>query len=221
MEIIRSERHPQLYIVKHPLLEHKLTMLRDENTLTKEFRELTYEIGLMLGIAATENFPVNEHTISTPLENFTGVNASNKAVVIIPILRAGLGLQNSLLTLMPWAKVGHIGVFRDEKSLLPHRYYFKIPRVEKSAQFFIIDPMLATGGSAIDAVRQLKEYGISNITFISIVAASEGVNNLTREFPNIRIYTASLDRELNASSYILPGLGDAGDRLFDTEDHWP
>ncbi len=221
MEDITSTKYPQLHIIKHPLLEHKLTMLRDENTLTKEFRELMYEIGLILGIAATENFPVDKTSISTPLENYTGVIASTKPVMIVPILRAGLGLLNGLLTLMPWAKVGHIGVYRDEKDLTPHRYYFKIPRIEKSAHVIICDPMLATGGSAVEAMRQLKEYGIENVTLICIVAVAEGVRNLTHEFPDITIYTATLDRELNANSYILPGIGDAGDRLFDTEDHWP
>ncbi len=221
MEIINSKEYPQLHIVKHPLLEHKLTMLRDENTLTKEFREVMYEISLFLGIAATENFPVDKYSISTPLENYTGVIASTKPIVIVPILRAGLGLLDGLLTLMPWAKVGHIGVYRDEENLTPHRYYFKIPRIEKSTHFFICDPMLATGGSAIDAIKQLNEYGIENITLICIVAVPEGVHNLTQAFPNLEIYAASLDRELNVNSYILPGIGDAGDRLFDTEDHWP
>ena len=207
---------PNFFTVKHPLLLHKLAHLRDIKTDTKTFKSLVYEITLLLVYEATQCLPMTEDIIQTPLEMFTAPILAGKKPVILPILRAGIGMVDAFLKLMPAARVGHIGLYRDEKTLSPHFYYFKIPQHSENRQFFVCDPMLATGGSAVEAVNRLKEHGVRDIIFVCIVSAPEGVRRLVQAHPDIRIYAASLDRQLNEQGYILPGLGDAGDRLFGT-----
>ena len=211
------KKHTNLHEVRHPLLLHKLSSLRQTKTSTKEFKELIKEITLFLAYEATKDLPLTTKSIKTPLETFDAPVLDGKKPVILPILRAGLGMVDGFLTLMPSARVGHVGLFRDEKTLKPHCYYFKIPKQNQDRQFFVCDPMLATGGSAVDAIDRLKEAGIKKIMFICIVAAPEGVKNMLKHHPDVPIFTASLDRQLNSHGYILPGLGDAGDRLFGTK----
>ncbi|HEV2613334.1 MAG TPA: uracil phosphoribosyltransferase [Gammaproteobacteria bacterium] len=208
---------PNLIEVKHPLLLHKLSSLRETKTSTKEFSELTREITLLLAYEATKDLPITTKHIKTPLESFDAPFMQGKKPVILPILRAGLGMVDGFLTLMPSARVGHIGLYRDEETLLPQFYYFKIPPKSSDRQFFICDPMLATGGSAVDTINRLKKAGIKKMIFVCLVAAPEGVKKMLEAHPDVKIYTASLDRELNSHGYILPGLGDAGDRLFGTK----
>lgn len=205
------------YEINHPLVKHKLSLLRDKNLSKKQFKELVDEITLFIGYEATKHLPLTTKTIKTPLEAFEGPCLTGKKPVILPILRAGIGMVDSLLKLMPSARVGHIGLYRNESTLEPVLYYFKIPANSKDRHFFICDPMLATGGSAIEAIYQLKKRGISTITFVCIVAAPEGVENLQKHHPDVVIYAANLDRALNEQGYILPGLGDAGNRMFGTK----
>ena len=203
--------------VDHPLIKNKISLLRRKSTGQKECRELIYEITLLLVYEATRDLALTTTTIETPLESFTApcLPEMNKPV-IVPILRAGLGMVDAFLTLIPEARVGHIGLFRDEHTLQHHQYYFKIPKDSANSRIFVCDPMLATGGSVSAAIHQLKECQVFDIVFVCIVAAPEGVQYLTTEHPELPIYTASLDRQLNDHGYILPGLGDAGDRLFGT-----
>ncbi len=203
--------------VRHPLLLHKLSTLRNHRTSKKEFKELVYEITLLLVYEATKDLPITHKLIKTPLENFSAPVLQGKKPVILPILRAGIGMVDAFLSLMPSARVGHIGLYRDEETLLPECYYFKIPPHSADRQFFICDPMLATGGSAIETINRLKVNKIHKITFVCLVAAPEGVERLSKAHPDVTIFAASLDRELNDHGYILPGLGDAGDRLFGTK----
>ena len=205
------------HCIDHPLIQHKLTLLRRKTTVQKEFRELVHEITLLLTYEATRHLSLVTTTIETPLETTESPCLSHKnKPVIIPILRAGLGMVDAFLTLLPEARVGHIGMFRDEETLKPHHYYFKIPKDSSQSHVFICDPMLATAGSIVAAIHQLKQQGIHQIVFICLVAAPEGVAYLTKEHPDVPVYAASLDRKLNQKGYILPGLGDAGDRLFGT-----
>jgi len=205
------------YQITHPLVKHKLSLLRDKNLSKKQFKELVDEITLFIGYEATKNLPLTTKMIKTPLEAFESPFLAGKKPVILPILRAGTGMVDSLLQIMPSARVGHIGLYRNEETLVPVLYYFKIPAHSKDRHFFICDPMLATGGSAIEAINQLKKRGIKTITFVCLVAAPEGVANLHNQHPDVDIYAANLDRELNDKGYILPGLGDAGDRMFGTK----
>ena len=207
---------PNLSIVKHPLVQHKLTMLRDRRTPTKIFKELVDEIAMLMAYEATADLPLEPVPVDTPLEPATGWRVSGKKLTLVPILRAGLGMVEGILRLVPAARVGHIGLYRDHDTLQPVDYYFKIPGDVAERDFFVLDPMLATGGSAAAAVSSLKRAGAMRIRFLCLVAAPEGVRRLSAEHPDVPIYTASLDRELNAQGYILPGLGDAGDRLFGT-----
>ena len=207
---------PNFHTVEHPLIKHKLFHLRDKDTPKKKFKELTKEISLLLAYEATVDLPLVADTVETPLETLETVRLDGKKSVILPILRAGLGMVDGFLELMPGARVGHIGLFRDEETLKPQKYYFKIPGDHDLRQFLVLDPMLATGGSATAAIGMLKDEGITNIRFICLVAAPEGVKRLITDHPDVGIYAASLDRELNDVGYILPGLGDAGDRLFGT-----
>lgn len=193
-------------------------MLRDVNTNKKTFNELVNEITLLLVYEVTRNVPLTTQTIQTPLEEFAApVIASSKKPVILPILRAGIGMVDAFLSLMPHARVGHIGLYRDESTMQPQEYYFKIPTQSEQRQFYICDPMLATGGSAITTINELKARKVSKIKFVCLVAAPEGVARLNQAHPDVAIYAANLDRELNQNCYILPGLGDAGDRLFGTK----
>jgi len=207
---------PNLLVVRHPLIQHKLTILRDRSTPTKIFKELVDEIAMLMAYEATSELSLEETPVETPLERGTGWRVSGKKLTLVPILRAGLGMVEGVLRLVPGARVGHIGLYRDHDTLEPVDYYFKIPGDVSEREFLILDPMLATGGSAAAAVTSLKRAGASRIRFLCIVAAPEGVRRLAATHSDVMIYCASLDRELNAQGYILPGLGDAGDRLFGT-----
>lgn len=207
---------PTLSVVDHPLVAHKLTKLRDIETAKKKFRELVYELTLLMAYEATSDLPLGHEEIRTPLEMFESPVITGKKPLIVPILRAGLGMVDAFQDLMPGARIGHLGMYRDEQTLEPKTYYFKIPSDNAGRRAFVLDPMLATGGSAAAAVSVLKERGVSRIKFICILAAPEGVRRLSAAHPDLPIITASLDRQLNDRGYILPGLGDAGDRLFGT-----
>ncbi len=216
MALKQHTKFNNLYIAEHPLIQHKLALLRDVKTVSKEFRKLVAEIALLLAYETTRNLPVVTRTIKTPKESYRVSVLKDEQPVILPILRAGIGMVDGFLTLMPSARVAHIGIFRDEKTLEPHYYYFKIPPRSKNKQFFVCDPMLATGGSAIAAINRLKQEGIHKIVLVCIVAAPQGVKKFTTAHPKVPIFAASLDRELDKKGYILPGIGDAGDRIFGT-----
>ena len=204
-------------VIKHPLVQAKLSLLRDKNTNHKLFRELVHEITLLIGYEATRHLPLELQTIQTPLETTQAPLLQSPSPIIIPIMRAGLGMVEALLALMPAARVGHLGLFRNEETLQPESYYFKAPLdINATQPCFICDPMLATGGSAIRAVKTLQERGVENITFISILAAPEGVAKFAEQCPDITLYSASLDNQLDSNGYIRPGLGDAGDRMYGT-----
>jgi uracil phosphoribosyltransferase len=207
---------PGFHEVQHPLLQHKLSTLRDKQTRSKDFRELLTEISLMLTYTATQHLPVTLKTIHTPLEVFDGHTCIGKNIVVVPILRAGIGMLDGFLTLIPTALVGSIGLVRQKESLEPVCYLFKIPAASQDKHFFICDPTLATGGSINETIVRLKAAGVKKITVICILAAPEGVARITKAHPDVFIYAAKLDRQLNDHGYILPGLGDAGDRLFGT-----
>jgi len=207
---------PSLVVVRHPLVQHKLTLLRDRRTPTKIFKELVDEIAMLMAYEATADLTLEEVAVDTPLEQMMGRQVSGKKATLVPILRAGLGMVEGILRLVPSARVGHIGLYRNHETLEPVDYYFKVPSDAAERDFFVLDPMLATGGSAASAVTSLKRAGATRIRFLCLVAAPEGVRRLSAAHPDVTIYCASLDRELNASGYILPGLGDAGDRLFGT-----
>lgn len=206
----------QVYVISHPLVQHKLTIMRRKETSSNDFRRLLQEITVLMGYEITRDLPLEDVEIETPLMKMTGKRVAGKKVGIVPVLRAGLGMVNGLLQLMPSARVGVIGMYRDEKTLTPVEYYCKLPDVE-DRDFIVVDPMLATGGSAIAAITLLKEKGVENIKFLCLVAAPEGVDALNDAHPDVEIYTASVDERLNEHGYILPGLGDAGDRIFGTK----
>src|SRR5512132_1408429 len=207
---------PTLRIVSHPLVQHKLSILRDRETPTKIFKELVDEIAMLMAYEATSDLALEEATVETPLERSVGRRVSGKKLTLVPILRAGLGMVEGVYRLVPGARVGHIGLYRNHDTLQPVDYYFKVPSDAAERDFFLLDPMLATGGSAAAAVSSLKRAGATRIRFMCLVAAPEGVKRLAAAHPDVIVYCASLDRELNDSGYILPGLGDAGDRLFGT-----
>ena len=207
---------PTLTVVTHPLIRHKLTLLRDRRTPKKIFKELVDEIAMLMAYEATATLTLDETVVQTPLEQATGWQVSGKKLTLVPILRAGLGMVEGILRLVPSARVGHIGLYRDHDTLEPVDYYFKVPGDAAERDFFLLDPMLATGGSAVSAIDSLKRTGATRIRFLCLVAAPEGVQRVADAHPDVLIYCASLDRELNAHGYILPGLGDAGDRLFGT-----
>jgi uracil phosphoribosyltransferase len=207
---------PNLIVLDHPLIQHKLTILRDRETSTRDFKQLVSEIAVLMAYEATKDLPTQPVDIDTPLERMTGRQVSGKKLTLVPILRAGLGMVDGIAHLIPSARVGHIGLYRDHDTLKPVDYYFKIPADEVERDFYVLDPMLATGGSAVAAVGTLKAAGARRIRFLSIVAAPEGVGRMLEAHPDVAIYTAALDRQLNEAGYILPGLGDAGDRLFGT-----
>jgi len=214
--IERVKEFPSLTIIRHPLVQHKLTILRDLGTETKHFKELVDEIAMLMAYEATNELSLEPRDVETPLEKTKGWHISGKKLTLVPILRAGLGMVEGILRLVPSARVGHIGLYRDHGTLQPVDYYFKIPSDPAERDFFVLDPMLATGGSAAAAVSSLKKAGATRIRFLCLVAAPEGVRKLTEAHPDVQIYCAALDRELNDLGYILPGLGDAGDRLFGT-----
>lgn len=207
---------PNLTVLTHPLIQHKLTLLRDRETTTRDFKQLVSEMAMLMGYEVTKDLPTEPVEIDTPLERMTGTQVSGKKLTLVPILRAGLGMVEGVAQLIPSARVGHIGLYRDHDSLKPVDYYFKIPGDEVERDFIVLDPMLATGGSAVAAVTALKEAGARRIRFLCLVAAPAGVQRMLEAHPEVPVYTAALDRELNQKGYILPGLGDAGDRLFGT-----
>ena len=206
-----------LHLVDHPMIQHKLTIMRDRDTDTKDFRELLNEIALLLGYEVTRDFPLIDKEIETPLQKIIGKEISGKKVAIVPILRAGLGMVDGLVSLLPVAKIGHIGLYRDETTHKPVFYYCKLPQDIDQRFVIVSDPMLATGGSACDAITLLKEKGCTNIRMMCLVAAPEGIAKLQAEHPDVDIYTAAVDDCLNDNAYIMPGLGDAGDRIFGTK----
>ena len=204
-----------LHIIDHPLVQHKLSIMRNKETSTLEFRKLLKEIALFMGYEITRDFPITYEEIETPLMKMNAPTISGKKVVIAPILRAGLGMVDGLLELIPSARVGHIGMYRDEETCKPVFYYYKMP-ANKDRLVIVTDPMLATGGSAIDAINRLKEDGYQYIRLMCLVASPQGVKAVTEKHPDVDIYLAALDEGLNERNYILPGLGDAGDRIFGT-----
>jgi uracil phosphoribosyltransferase len=217
MTIKQHVKFKNFFEVRHPLLQHKLSILRDINTDKKEFNELVNEITILLVYEATKDLPTTLQIVQTPLETCEVPVLAGKKPVILPIMRAGMGMVDGFLTLIPSVRVAHIGLYRDESTLQPQLYYFKIPPHSKDRQFYICDPMLATGGSALAAISKLKSAGVKKIIFVCILAAPEGVEKVFNEHPDVPIFSASLDRKLNKKGYILPGLGDAGDRLYGTK----
>jgi uracil phosphoribosyltransferase len=207
---------PSLTVLDHPLIRHKLSLLRDRHTSTKDFKQLVNEIAMLMAYEVTQDLPLEPVEIETPLEKMKAERVAGKKLVLVPILRAGLGMVDGITQLIPSARVGHIGIYRDHDTLKPVEYYFKIPRDGDARDFFVLDPMLATGGSAADAVATLKRAGAQRIRFLCLVACPEGARRMNAEHPDVPVYAAALDRQLNEKGYILPGLGDAGDRLFGT-----
>ena len=206
-----------LHVVNHPLLLHKLTILRDKNTSTKDFRELVGEIGMLLTYEATRDLPLTEKEVETPLCKTTAPSLKGKKFAVVPILRAGLGLVEGVLRMVPSARVGHIGLYRDEETLEPVTYFCKLPKDIDQREALIVDPMLATGGSAAAAISFLKQYGCRQIKLMVLLAAPEGVRRIQEEHPDVEIYCGAVDDHLNEHGYIVPGLGDAGDRIFGTK----
>jgi uracil phosphoribosyltransferase len=208
---------PNLTVLSHPLIQHKLTRLRDRRTGTPEFKHLVSEIATLMAYEVTRDLGTAAVEIDTPLEHATGRQLSGRGVTLVPILRAGLGMVDGVALLLPTAQIGHLGLQRDHTSLEPVSYYSKLPEATPEREYLVLDPMLATGGSALAAATTLKAAGAHRIRFVCIVAAPQGVRRMLDGHPDVRIFTAALDRELNSSGYILPGLGDAGDRMFGTE----
>ncbi|MEY9977799.1 uracil phosphoribosyltransferase [Lysinibacillus sp. RC79] len=207
----------KVYVFDHPLIQHKLTYIRDKNTGTKEFRELVDEVATLMAFEITRDMPVEEIEIETPVTVAKTKVLSGKKIAIVPILRAGIGMVDGVLNLIPAAKVGHIGLYRDPETLKPVEYYAKLPADVEERDFIIVDPMLATGGSAVEAINSLKKRGAKSIKFMCLIAAPEGVKEIQEQHPDVDIYIAALDEKLNDHGYIVPGLGDAGDRLFGTK----
>ncbi len=207
---------PNFTLIDHPLIQHKIALLRQQETSKKTFRELVEEITVLMGYEVTRDLPLEAIEIDTPLERTHGLVVSGKKLALIPVLRAGLGMVQGMLRLMPSVRVGHVGLYREHDSLRPVSYYFKIPPDPEARDFIVLDPMLATGGSASMAVSALKASGAARVRLMCLVAAPEGVQRMLVEHPDVQIFCAALDRELNEHGYILPGLGDAGDRLYGT-----
>jgi uracil phosphoribosyltransferase len=213
----RDTEHPNLLVTRHPLLQHKVSLLRSVDTPKKLFKELIDEIAQLLAYEVTADLATRPRTVETPLEPMEGARVDGANIVVVPVLRAGLGMVEGILALIPTARVGHIGLQRDHDTLEPADYYFKVPPGVENSLHIVTDPMLATGGSASAAVAFLKGRGAKSIRLMVIVAAPEGVQRMYDDHPDVPVYSAALDRELNEKGYILPGLGDAGDRLFGTE----
>ena len=206
-----------VFIMDHPLIQHKLTILRNENTGSKQFRELISEIAMLMCYESTRDLPLKEVTTKTPITTTKTKVLAGRKMAFVPILRAGLGMVDGVLSLIPAAKVGHIGMYRDPETHMPVDYYCKLPHDLSERDVFVLDPMLATGGSAIDAVARIKEFGPKRIKFMCIIAAPEGIEAFTKAHPDVKVYCAALDEKLNDHCYIVPGLGDAGDRIFGTK----
>jgi uracil phosphoribosyltransferase len=207
----------KVYVFDHPLIQHKLTYIRDKETGTKDFRELVDEVATLMAFEITRDMPLEEIEIETPVTKTKAKVLSGKKIGLVPILRAGIGMVDGMRKLIPAAKVGHIGLYRDPETLKPVEYYVKLPSDVEERDFIVVDPMLATGGSAIAAIESLKTRGAKNIKFMCLIAAPEGVKALETAHPDVDIYIAALDEKLNDHGYIVPGLGDAGDRLFGTK----
>lgn len=207
----------QVNIMSHPLIQHKVTLMRDKNTGSRDFRKLLEEISMLMGYEITRDLPLEDRVVETPLVTTTGKQIAGKKLGIIPVLRAGLGMVEGLLSLMPSAKVGHIGLYRDPETLQPVEYYCKLPSDVEERDFIVTDPMLATGGSAVAAIQLLKDKGAKNIRLMCLVAAPEGVQMVNKMHPDVEIFVGAMDDALNDHGYILPGLGDAGDRIFGTK----
>ena len=211
------ENEKNITIFTHPLIQHKISILRDKKTGTNEFRKLVEEIAMLEGFEALSDLPTEDVEVKTPIETCKTPVLSGRKLAVVPILRAGLGMVDGILSLVPTAKVGHVGMYRDEETLQPKEYYCKLPEDIDQRLVLIVDPMLATGGSADAAIEFVKKQGAKQIKFASIIAAPEGIKMLTEKHPDIQIYCGSIDRQLNENGYILPGLGDAGDRIFGTK----
>ena len=210
-------QYENIHILDHPLIRHKVAIIRDKNTSTKQFREVISEIATLMAYEAFKEVPTQQITVETPLETVEQTVVKENSIAIVPILRAGLGMVDGILTLFPAAKVGHIGMYRNEETLEPQEYYCKLPQGIEDKVVMLVDPMLATGGSAIDAITLLKKRGCKHIKFLAIIGAPEGVEKVHAAYPDVEVYVSTLDRQLNENGYILPGLGDAGDRIFGTK----
>ena len=206
-----------VYIMDHPLIQHKISRLRDKHTGTSEFRKIVEEIAILMGYEALRDLPLEEVEVETPIESCMTPVISGRKLAVVPVLRAGLGMVNGITTLVPTAKIGHIGLYRDPETHKPHEYYCKLPSDCDKREVFVVDPMLATGGSSSEALTMLKEKGVKNMTFLCILAAPEGLEKLREDHPDVDIYVGALDEKLNEHGYIVPGLGDAGDRIFGTK----
>lgn len=204
-----------VHVMTHPLISHKLTIMRDKNTSVKDFRECAHEVALLLGYEATKDLKLCDYEIETPITKTMGKQIE-KQVALVPILRAGLGMVDALMDLIPAAKIGHIGLYRNEETLEPVEYYCKLPTDISERQVLVLDPMLATGGSAVAAINFIKKRGAKNIKFVCIISAPEGIKAIRQAHPDVEIFCGALDEKLNENGYIVPGLGDAGDRLFGT-----
>ena len=211
------ENYKNVHILDHPLIRHKLAIIRNKNTDTKQFREIIKEVATLLAYESFKDVPTQEVEVETPLETTTQIMVKENSIAIVPILRAGLGMVDGILSLFPAAKVGHIGLYRNEETLEPEEYYCKLPVGIDEKVVMLVDPMLATGGSAVDAISMLKKRGCKRIKFMAIIAAPEGVEKVVKAHPDVEIFISTLDRTLNEHGYILPGLGDAGDRIFGTK----
>ena len=211
------EKYENIIVLDHPLIRHKLAIIRDKNTDTKQFREIIKEVAMLMAYESFKDVPTQEIEVETPLEKTKQTVVKENSVAIVPILRAGLGMVDGILSLFPAAKVGHIGLCRNEETLEPEVYYCKLPPQIEEKVVMVVDPMLATGGSACDAIQMLKNCGCKKIRLMSIIAAPEGVEKVAKAHPDVAIYISTLDRCLNDKGYILPGLGDAGDRIFGTK----
>lgn len=207
----------KVQIMDHPLIQHKIGIIRRKETPSKDFRQLVGEIGTLMGYEATRNLPLADVEIETPICKTTVKEIKGKKMAIVPILRAGLGMVEGMLAMIPSAKVGHIGLYRNEETLEPVEYYCKIPADCNERDVFVVDPMLATGGSSVAAIQMLKDRGVKNIRFLCIIAAPEGIKRMQEAHPDVDIYVGALDDHLNENGYIVPGLGDAGDRIFGTK----
>jgi uracil phosphoribosyltransferase len=207
----------KVYVFDHPLIQHKLTYIRDKSTGTKEFRELVDEVAALMAFEITRDLPLQEVTVETPVGPATSKKIAGKKLGLVPILRAGLGMVDGILRMIPAAKVGHVGLYRDPETLQPVEYYVKLPTDVQERELIVIDPMLATGGSAVEAINCLKKRGATSIKLMCLIAAPEGVEVVKEAHPDVDIYLAALDEKLNEKGYIVPGLGDAGDRLFGTK----
>ncbi len=206
-----------VHVLDHPLIQHKLTIIRDETTSVKEFREIVSEIAMLMCYEATRDLPLADVEVKTPVATGTFKKIAGKKLAVVPILRAGLGMVDGMINMIPNAKVGHIGLYRDPQTLEPVKYYCKMPKDIAEREVIIVDPMLATGGSATAAIQFMKEYGCKHIKLMNIIAAPEGVARIQKDHPDVEIFLAALDEKLNEHSYIVPGLGDAGDRIFGTK----